>query len=187
MKKTIGKNTLGDGKKMQIAFNNYERSNHNLSYVWRNTQAPGTLVPFMKILAMPGDTFDIDIESHILTHPTIGPLFGSYKFQADVFVCPIRLYNALLHNNALNIGLNIANVKFPKFTIAINNKSSKAKWNNSSLFHYLGFKAAAKESTENATYNKYNAIPAIAYYDIFKNFYANKQEENFYTIGKQAW
>jgi hypothetical protein len=187
MRKTIGKNTLGDGKKMGINLRDYGRSTHNLSYVWRNTQAPGTLVPFMKILAMPGDTFDIDIESHILTHPTIGPLFGSYKFQADVFVCPIRLYNALLHNNALNIGLNIANVKFPKFAIATSNESRQAKWNNSSLFHYLGFKAAAKESTEQISHNKYNAIPAIAYYDIFKNFYANKQEENFYTIGKQSW
>ena len=31
--------------------------------------------------------------------------------------------------------------------------------------------------------HKFNAIPTIAYYDIFKNYYANKQEEKFYTIG----
>lgn len=187
MRKTIGKNTLGDGKKMGINLRDYGRSTHNLSYVWRNTQAPGTLVPFMKILAMPGDTFDIDIESHILTHPTVGPLFGSYKFQADVFVCPIRLYNALLHNNALNIGLNISTVKFPKFVIAQTQKSTSSKWNNSSLLHYLGFKSAGKETTANVANKKFNAIPAIAYYDIFKNFYANKQEDKFYTIGKQSW
>lgn len=187
MRKTIGKNTLGDGKKMGINLRDYGRSTHNLSYVWRNTQAPGTLVPFMKILAMPGDTFDIDMESHILTHPTIGPLFGSYKFQADVFVCPIRLYNALLHNNALNIGLNISNVKFPKFVVAQTKNSTPSKWNNSSLLHYLGFKSAGRETTEQVASKKFNAIPAIAYYDIFKNFYANKQEEKFYTIGKQSW
>ena len=28
-----------------------------------------------------------------------------------------------------------------------------------------------------------NAVPILAYYDIFKNFYANTQEENFYIIG----
>lgn len=134
MRKTIGKNTLGDGKKMGINLRDYGRSTHNLSYVWRNTQAPGTLVPFMKILAMPGDTFDIDIESHILTHPTVGPLFGSYKFQADVFLCPIRLYNALLHNNALNIGLEMNTVKFPKFELASSNNDDIQKWSNSSLF-----------------------------------------------------
>ena len=27
------------------------------------------------------------------------------------------------------------------------------------------------------------AIPLLGYYDIFKNYYANTQEENFYTIG----
>ena len=187
MRKTIGKNTIGDGKKMGINLRDYGRSTHNLSYVWRNTQAPGTLVPFMKILAMPGDTFDIDIESHILTHPTVGPLFGSYKFQADVFVCPIRLYNALLHNNALNIGLEMSTVKFPKFELASSNTDDIGKWSNSSLLHYLGFKKGAKEINAGIGRQRYNAIPAIAYYDIFKNFYANKQEESFYTIGKQSW
>lgn len=187
MRKTIGKNTLGDGKKMGINLRDYGRSTHNLSYVWRNTQAPGTLVPFMKILAMPGDTFDIDIESHILTHPTVGPLFGSYKFQADVFLCPIRLYNALLHNNALNIGLEMNTVKFPKFELASSNTDDIQKWSNSSLFHYLGFKKGAKEINTGIGRQRYNAIPALTYYDIFKNFYANKQEENFYTIGKQSW
>lgn len=187
MRKTIGKNTLGDSKKMGINLRDYGRSTHNLSYVWRNTQAPGTLVPFMKILAMPGDTFDIDIESHILTHPTVGPLFGSYKFQADVFVCPIRLYNALLHNNALNIGLEMNTVKFPKFELASSNADDIGKWSNSSLLHYLGFKKGAKEINTGIGRQRYNAIPAIAYYDIFKNFYANKQEEKFYTVGKQSW
>ena len=187
MRKTIGKNTLGDGKKMGINLRDYGRSTHNLSYVWRNTQAPGTLVPFMKILAMPGDTFDIDIESHILTHPTVGPLFGSYKFQADVFVCPIRLYNALLHNNALNIGLEMNTVKFPKFELASSNSDNIGRWSSSSLLHYLGFKKGAKEINSAIGRQRYNAIPAIAYYDIFKNFYANKQEESFYTVGKQSW
>ena len=30
-----------------------------------------------------------------------------------------------------------------------------------------------------------NAIPLIAYYDLFKNYYADKQEEYFYIIGQQ--
>ena len=28
-----------------------------------------------------------------------------------------------------------------------------------------------------------NALPILAYYDIFKNYYAKTQEENFYIIG----
>ena len=45
--KSIGKNTLGGGKKMNVELRTYNRSTHDVSYVWRNTQAPGTLVPFM--------------------------------------------------------------------------------------------------------------------------------------------
>ena len=31
-----------------------------------------------------------------------------------------------------------------------------------------------------------NALPILAYYDIFKNYYANTQEENFYIIGQYS-
>ena len=114
MKVNIGKNTLGDNGKMSISLKSYNRSTHDLSYAWRSTMGVGTLVPFMKILALPGDTFDIDLSTKIMTHPTVGPLFGTFKFQADVFTCPIRLYNAMLHNNALNIGMDMKTVKLPK-------------------------------------------------------------------------
>ena len=37
VKKTIGKNTLGDSNKMKVAMRDYERSTHNLSYIWRSS------------------------------------------------------------------------------------------------------------------------------------------------------
>ena len=94
-----------------------------------------------------------------------------------------RLYNALLHNNALNIGLNMNKVKFPKFNLKLNNENGIKPWSSSSLLSYLGFKSKGREMNAALSNHKFNAIPAIAYYDIFKNYYANKQEENFYTIG----
>lgn len=170
MKVNIGKNTLGDSNKMSVALREYERSNHDLSYSWRSSMGVGTLVPCMKFLAMPGDVFNINIRNKVMTHPTIGPLFGSYKLQVDVFTCPIRLYNAQLHNNALNIGLDMSKVKLPKLLPSIDTKT-----NSSSIYNYLGIKYAKKNK-------KINAIPLLAVYDIFKNYYANKQEENFYII-----
>ena len=98
---------------MVTRLNNYNRSTHDLSFICRTSMAPGVLVPTMKQLVLPGDTFPIQTRSHILTHPTVGPLFGSFKQQNDFFFCPIRLYNAMLHNNALNIGLDMKSVKFP--------------------------------------------------------------------------
>jgi hypothetical protein len=55
MKVSIGKNTLGGGKKMMTRLNNYNRSTHDLSFVTRTTMAPGVLVPTMKQLVLPGE------------------------------------------------------------------------------------------------------------------------------------
>ena len=66
---------------MKVDLKTYNRSTHNLSSAWRSPMGVGTLVPFMKILGLPGDTFEIDLDTRIMTHPTVGPLFGNFKFQ----------------------------------------------------------------------------------------------------------
>ena len=113
IEKTLGGDRLGSGNKMKVNLHGYERSTHDLSYMFRTTMSAGTLVPFISEVALPGDTFDIDLSANVLTHPTVGPLFGSYKLQLDVFEAPIRLYNSLMHNNMLGIGLDISRVKLP--------------------------------------------------------------------------
>lgn len=186
MKVNIGKNTLGDNNKMSVSLREYGRSTHDLSYAWRSPMGVGTLVPFMKILALPGDTFDIDLDTKVLTHPTVGPLFGQFKMQLDVFTCPLRLYQAQLHNNALNIGLDMKKVKLPKFennfqTVkedAAPYKKSK-KSGKGSLAEYLGLRYEPIRDKV----NNVNAVPYFAYYDIFKNYYANKQEDYFMIMG----
>lgn len=179
MKVNIGKNTLGDNDKMSVSLKEYGRSTHNLSSAWRSPMGVGTLVPFMKLIGLPGDTFDIDLDTQIMTHPTIGPLFGNFKFQADVFTCPIRLYNAMLHNNTLNIGLDMSKVKLPTAEFFVKNKGDKE--GKASLAEYLGIRAEPWYTESEV--QQYNIIPFLAYYDVFKNYYANKQEERFYTMG----
>lgn len=179
MKVNIGKNTLGDSDKMSVSLREYGRSTHNLSSAWRSPMGVGTLVPFMKLIGLPGDTFEIDLDTRIMTHPTIGPLFGNFKFQADVFTCPIRLYNAMLHNNTLNIGLDMSKVKLPKAGMWLTNyKSGKA-----SLMEYMGIRKQPRNASLTGKVGYYNIVPFLAYYDIFKNYYANKQEERFYVMG----
>ena len=179
MKINIGKNTLGDSDKMSVSLREYGRSTHNLSSAWRSPMGVGTLVPFMKLIGLPGDTFEIDLDTQIMTHPTIGPLFGSFKFQADVFTCPLRLYNAMLHNNTLNIGLDMSKVKLPKARMWMpNNRSGKA-----SIMEYMGVRRFPKNTPVATSGQLYNIVPFLAYYDVFKNYYANKQEERFYVMG----
>ena len=198
MKVSIGKNTLGGGKKMMTRLNNYNRSTHDLSHVCRTSAAVGTLIPTFYQLVLPGDTFPVQTRCHTLTHPTIGPLFGSFKQQNDFFFCPIRLYNAMLHNNALNIGLNIKQVKFPITPIPYGQYTDKSKMagsndsllnevNPSSLVAYTGVRALATLEPYGRTQKSYNCIKLMMYYDIFKNYYANKQEKNFYVISGNTY
>lgn len=191
MKTAIGKNTLGQGSKMTVDLKTYNRSTHDLSYAWRSSMGVGTLVPCMKILALPGDTFDIDIDAKVLTHPTVGPLFGSYKMQVDIFTCPMRLYIAQLHNNALGIGMDMSKVKIPQITIdkrladSWDGAASAKEIASSCVLRYLGLSYITSPTfgldTETYDYER-NGLPILMYLDIFKNYYANKQEEDFYSI-----
>lgn len=186
MKKNIGKNTLGDGGKMSVQLRKFARSTHDLSYAWRNTQGVGTLVPFMHVLGLPGDTFDIDLEAEVMTHPTVGPLFGSFKLQVDVFECPMRLYISELHNNALGIGMKMSNVKTPKLEfLRGENNSERAiiptSFSNSNILSYLGVRNVGVWSPhEMGGKVRINGLKLLSYIDIFKNYYANKQEEKYF-------
>lgn len=189
MKVTLGGDRLGSGNKNKIALRNYERSTHNLSQRWTSSMAPGILYPFLCIPAMRGDKFEIDLEAAARTIPTQGPLFGSYKMQIDIFQCPMRLYQAILHNNPTAIGLKMNQVKLPlleiKSTSKTNDREYGLKFSNSCLMKYLGVSGLGhNNSLSNQKVGRYfNAVPALAYYDIFKTYYSNKQEENAYVIG----
>ena len=185
MKKvTIGGNRLGSGKKQQVELHGYERSTHDLSYIWRSTMASGTLVPFMKLVGLPTDTFDINLDCSVLTHPTIGPLFGSYKVQLDVFSCDMRLYQAELHMNRLGIGMNMAGVKLPQVILEADRITTgkpidNQQVNSSCIFSYLGTRGLGQPINPFVfgVEREFNAIPYLAYWDIYKCYYANKQEE----------
>jgi hypothetical protein len=191
IQKNIGKNTIGDNNKMSVSLHEYNMSTHDLSTIVRNTQSPGTLVPNLCLVAQKGDTFDIDIDSNVLTHPTTGPLFGSFKLEHHIYTGPVRLYNSWLHNNRTKIGLNMEKVKLPQLKVVIrttldtpsNNEKQWTQVNPSCLLAYLGIRGYANTpSTGGGTVTK-NALPILTYFDIFKNYYANTQEENFYMIG----
>ena len=148
-------------------------------------------MPNLCIVGQKGDTFDIDVDANVLTHPTTGPLFGSFKLEHHIYAAPVRLYNSWLHNNRTKIGLNMAQVKLPQIKVTINSqydtvKNEEEQWNQvnpSCLLTYLGIRGFANMEGTNSKIASKNALPILAYYDIFKNYYANTQEENFYIIG----
>lgn len=184
MKRKIGGDRLGSGNKMNVDLKTYNRTTVNMSKVWRSTMASGTLVPFLNELALPGDTFDIDLEAEILTHPTIGPLFGSYKVQLDIFQCPIRLYQGLLHNNKLGIGNQMEKVKIPQIKLKAKTPDKtkldidNEQINSSCLLSYLDIRGVGMgDETGDEVEREFSALGVIGYWDIYKNYYANKSEE----------
>ena len=183
--RTIGKNTLGDNNKMHVRLREYDMSSQNLSYVFRSTMGVGMLVPFMKIVCQKGDIFDIKLTNKTMTHPTLGPLFGSFKLQHFIFTAGFRLYNSWLHNNRTGIGMKMSDIKFPLMYRGYNiDENQNAKNNPSSLYSYIGWKGTREKPDRH--YARKNAIPVLIYLDIFKNYFANTQEENFYMIAGNA-
>lgn len=187
MKKTLGGDRIRSESKMEVYLPNFGRSSHNVGKIIRTSQACGTIVPYWCQIGMDGTTFYIDITTKVKTLPTTGPVFGSFKHQIDVFVIPIRLYIAALHNNALGVGLNMSKVLLPQFEVHTANTSiyeddvNRGQVNPSSLLSYLGIKGFG-HSRVNQYRRRFPAIFNLAYWDIFKNYYANKQEENAYVI-----
>ena len=85
----------------------------------------------------------------------------------------------------------MAQVKLPQINITLNRQydtitTEEEQWNQvnpSCLLAYLGIRGFANMEGVGSKNVSKNAIPILAYYDIFKNYYANTQEENFYVIG----
>ncbi len=191
MNKELGGDRIGSGNKIDIPMSSYSRSTHDLGYRFKTTMAPGTLVPFMCEIVLPGDTMEIDLNCDVLTLPTIGPLFGSMKVQLDVFKIPIRLYNKELHMDMLEIGNDMSKVKLPQLLIKglnvdLDKPLSNQQINTSSLFSYLnirglGHSLPPAENNDVVT-RSFNAGYFMSYFDVYKNFYANKQEDDGWII-----
>lgn len=189
--KSIGKDTIGEGKKMKVAMKSYEMSTHDLSKRKMTTMAPGTLVPIYKLLVLPGDHIKIKIHSSVLTGPANGPHFGAFKLQMDAFCAPLRLYQSMMQNNELEQGLNMEEVSLPTLELSAPNNypaptlDSNAHTSPSSVLAQLGIRGighATETSPPGRMTRRFHASAWLMYWDTYKNFYANKQEKIGYVI-----
>ena len=182
--RTLGKNTLGDNNKMKVAMRDYDMSTHDISTIFRSSIGVGMLVPFCKILCQKGDIIDINLINKTLSQPTLGPLFGSFKLQHFMFFGSFRLYNSWLHNNRTGIGMKMSDIKLPMMLARTDGTATKAETNisASSLYKYLGWSKSRRTGAAANTGVQKNGVPLLMYLDIFKNFFANTQENKFYML-----
>jgi hypothetical protein len=182
--RTLGKNTLGDNNKMKVAMRDYDMSTHDISTICRTSLGVGMLVPFCKILCQKGDIIDLNLINKTLSQPTLGPLFGSFKLQHFMFFGGFRLYNSWLHNNRTGIGMKMSDIKLPMMLAKTYGTATDAKTNisSSALYKYLGWSKSRRTGANATTGVKKNGVPLLMYLDIFKNFFANTQENKFYML-----
>lgn len=182
--RTLGKNTLGDNDKMKVAMRDYDMSTHDISTIFRSSVGVGMLVPFCKILCQKGDIIDINLINKTLSQPTLGPLFGSFKLQHFLFFGGFRLYNSWLHNNRTGIGMKMSDIKLPMMYAKTYGVASDASTNisASALYKYLGWSKSRRKGANSIEGTYKNGIPLLLYLDIFKNFFANTQENKFYML-----
>lgn len=187
--KALGGERLGSGNKMNVTLHGFNRSSHNIGQLFKTDQAIGTLVPYFCDIGLNGTTYDIDLTTKIRTLPTNGPIFGRLKHQIDVFHAPIRLYIRVLHNNALGIGMKMQNVKLPVMKLRANQPDmSKDDLNSQqisqdSLMAYTGIRGLGRSKTKATSFTRtFPAMFILMYWDTYKNYYANKQEEIGYVI-----
>lgn len=187
--KALGGERLGSGNKMNVTLHGFKRSSHNIGQLFKTDQAIGTLVPYFCDIGLNGTTYNIDLTTKIRTLPTNGPIFGRLKHQIDVFHAPIRLYIRVLHNNALGIGMKMQNVKLPVMKLRANQPDMTKDDLNSqqisqdSLMAYTGIRGLGRSKTGETTFARtFPAMFMLMYWDTYKNYYANKQEEVGYVI-----
>lgn len=192
---TIGRNNVGAGDKMQTNIDNYGRSTHDIGYIFKSTQSMGTVVPFLVELITKDTTLEINLQARINSQATLGPVFASAKAQYDVFLWPIRLGIPKLQNNTTNIGRKMDEVYFPHvqlwaqpfdfespgFVDGLDIDNSQI--NPSSILKYLGISGVGNlKELEDPQSRDFPMLELIAYWDLIKDFYANKQEKQAAVI-----
>lgn len=190
MKRELGGGRIGSGNKMEVDIAGVGRSTHNLNTTIKTTMAIGTLIPIHNSLILAKDTRELDIDAMLMTHPTEGPLFDSAKLQVDVFKIDIRLWIAKLHMNLLDKGLTMADIKLPLIEFKANDidwskDPNNQQTNPSCIFRYLGINGPGQGNGVATPMRYFNALQWLMYWDIVKNYYANKQETNGAVISAQ--
>lgn len=182
--KKIGGDRLGSGAGMTASAHGYGFSTHDVSKIRRTSMSFGTIVPMGQWLMTTGSRLRLNLDALITSNALSYQLYGSAKFQLDVFSVRMALYNPKMLLNLNDQGYNISDIKFPLMELTTKGLDdakniSNKQINPSALLRYLGISAngQAEANRLNAVTRKHNAMWLLMYYQTVKEYYANKQEK----------
>lgn len=192
-----------------------KHSNFNMSRANRFTMAPGLLYPFYWKPVMSQDICRWSWSSIVKTFPTIAPVMGSFKLQIDDFFVPYRLYVPEFQRNssliqyleASNAKSGFVDVRLPCFTFAASSSTFSTPFISKdtsqgagglpvaagSILNCLGFPVGATPAASGSSGEQYslkgvrfNAMPFLAFWDIYRNYYVNRQENTYAMMRAQG-
>lgn len=152
-------------------------AHHDLSHYLRTSMAPGLGYPICCIPCNPGDQHQLEFKHLMNTQAILNPLYGSYRLQICVFFAGVSLYvPKLWRNGSLINSQGIMDVNFPVITPSTHKPMYHV--HESSLPAFLGMGYHSGAYIPNDSF-KVNLIPYLMYYDIFRHYYANRQETRY--------
>lgn len=161
-------------------------AHHDLSHYLRTSMAPGLGYPVCCIPCNAGDQHQLEFKHLMNTQAILNPLYGSYRLQICVFFAGISLYIPRLWRNGFmgSDPTGVVDINFPYVTMALNNPMYHVHESSLPAFLGMGYHSG-RFSSVSASYNV-NLIPYLMYYDIFRHYYANRQEL-MYNVMEAPW
>ena len=161
-------------------------AHHDLSHYLRTSMAPGLGYPICCIPCNAGDHHQLEFKHLMNTQAILNPLYGSYRLQICVFFAGVSLYIPKLWRNGsmLQSSTGLLDVNFPY----VNPVAHKPMYqvDPSSLPAFLGMGYHSGRFSSAPSVFSVNLIPYLMYYDIFRHYYANRQEGS-YNVMTANW
>lgn len=161
-------------------------AHHDLSHYLRTSMAPGLGYPILCVPCNPGDHHQLEFKHLMNTQAILNPLYGSYRLQICVFFAGVSLYLPKLWRNGsmLQSSNGLLDVSFPFVNPAAHKPMYQVDPSSLPAFLGMGYHSG-RFSSAPSTFSV-NLIPYFMYYDIFRHYYANRQE-SFYNVMTANW
>lgn len=174
-----------------------QRSNRPLSHTVVGSFSCGPLYPVLAFDILPGDDIKVKLNALIESFPMLAPAMSGYKVSFDAYFCPWSNYYGWMSNDTRLSTEQIIKRKRHTLTIGPLTYASKgftaedlrqSYVEPGSLLNFLGVPAYffgqpyTDVERPNAPQVAPLEIPAervLSYFDIFRHYYANNQQDSF--------
>lgn len=156
-----------------------KRSNFNWSYKNRITADFGYIYP-VGLWDVPSDVhFELDLLASISSNPTLAPLLGKVNFRVEAYFVEKAAYvNSLRNNDKLPLDRNVPFPVTSRSPLPGNMfvaRGSLLEYLQMFPAGYVNWYFSGQDTADNLP--PINAIPFLMYYDIYRNYYINPQDD----------